>query len=81
MDMSVDQEGSFAGRPFSGPGYTAVAHVFVMEWAAIVRDLIIGLLIAGAMAACVPVVLRFLRTGGPHVLTQMQRSGSSPERS
>jgi hypothetical protein len=28
--------------------------VFVMEWAAIIRDLVIGLLIAGAIAAWVP---------------------------
>ena len=54
MDMSIQQDGSFARRLFSGPGYTAVADVFVMEWAAIARDLIIGLLIAGAMAAWVP---------------------------
>ena len=31
-----------------------MAHVFVMEWAAILRDLVIGLLIAGAIAAWVP---------------------------
>jgi hypothetical protein len=31
-----------------------VAHVFVMEWAAILRDLVIGLLAAGAIAAWVP---------------------------
>jgi len=54
MDMSVQGEGSFAKRPFSGPGFTSVSHVFVMEWAAILRDLIIGLLIAGAIAAWVP---------------------------
>ena len=38
----------------SGDGLTAVSHVFVMEWAAILRDLLIGLLIAGAIAAWVP---------------------------
>ncbi|MFL0284583.1 permease [Mycobacterium sp. SMC-21] len=54
MDMSVQGEGSFAKRLFSGPGFTSVSHVFVMEWAAILRDLIIGLLIAGAIAAWVP---------------------------
>jgi uncharacterized protein len=54
MDMSVQRPGSFANRLFSGEGYTAVAHVFVMEWAAIIRDLIIGLLAAGAIAAWVP---------------------------
>src|SRR3974390_2615404 len=54
MDMSVQRPGSFASRLFSGDGYTSVAHVFVMEWAAIIRDLVIGLLIAGAIAAWVP---------------------------
>ena len=54
MDMSVQGEGSFVRRLFSGPGLTSVSHVFVMEWAAILRDLIIGLLIAGAIAAWVP---------------------------
>jgi uncharacterized protein len=54
MDMSVQRPGSFASRLFSRDGYTAVAQVFVMEWAAIIRDLIIGLLVAGAIAAWVP---------------------------
>src|SRR6202046_3734931 len=47
MDMSVQRPGSFASRLFSADGYTAVAHVFVMEWAAVVRDLVIGLVAAG----------------------------------
>lgn len=54
MDMSVQGEGSFRRRLLSGAGYTATAHVFVMEWAAILRDLVLGLLIAGAVAAWVP---------------------------
>jgi len=54
MDMSVQREGSFWRRLFSGEGLTSVSHVFVMEWAAILRDLILGLLIAGAIAAWVP---------------------------
>ncbi|MFF3142416.1 permease [Streptomyces sp. NPDC057927] len=54
MDMSIRTEGSFARRLLSREGYTSVAHVFVMEWAAILRDLVIGLLIAGAIAAWVP---------------------------
>src|SRR4051812_8357430 len=33
MDMSVQGGGSFRQRLFSGRGFTAVAHVFVMEWA------------------------------------------------
>ncbi|MFI5702959.1 permease [Streptomyces xanthochromogenes] len=54
MDMSVRKEGSFSARLFSAEGFTSTAHVFVMEWAAILRDLVVGLLIAGAIAAWVP---------------------------
>ncbi|MEU8925038.1 permease [Kitasatospora sp. NPDC048545] len=54
MDMSVTGSGSFAGRLLSPRGFTSVSHVFVMEWAAILKDLVIGLLIAGAIAAWVP---------------------------
>nr|WP_235215964.1 permease [Mycobacterium kyorinense] len=54
MDMSVQGEGSFWRRLLSPQGFTAVSHVFVMEWAAILRDLVLGLLIAGAIAAWVP---------------------------
>ena len=54
MDMSVQQEGSFFRRLLSREGFTSVSHVFVMEWSAILRDLIVGLLIAGAIAAWVP---------------------------
>ncbi|WP_255359830.1 permease [Nocardia sp. BMG111209] len=54
MDMAVAGEGSFWRRLVSGRGFTAVAHVFVMEWAAILRDLVVGLLIAGAIGAWVP---------------------------
>lgn len=50
MDMSVPEQGSFRSRLFSGPGFTAMSQVFVMEWAAILRDL----LIAGAIGAWVP---------------------------
>lgn len=54
MDTSVQREGSLARRLFSREGFTSTSHVFVMEWAAILRDLVIGLLIAGAIAAWVP---------------------------
>ena len=54
MDMSVQREGPFWRRLVSGEGFTSVSHVFVMEWAAIIRDLAIGLLVAGAVAAWVP---------------------------
>lgn len=54
MDMSVQRAGTFRQRLASAEGFTAVAHVFVMEWAAIWKDLAGGLLIAGAIAAWVP---------------------------
>ncbi len=54
MDMSVGGDGSFLRRLLSRRGFTSVSHVFVMEWAAILRDLIGGLFIAGAIAAWVP---------------------------
>ncbi|GIH18066.1 permease [Rugosimonospora africana] len=54
MDMSVQSGGSFGRRLLSREGFTSVSHVFVMEWAAIWRDLFGGLLIAGAIAAWVP---------------------------
>ncbi|MCV7257364.1 permease [Mycobacterium shimoidei] len=54
MDMSVQGDGSFWRRLLSRRGFTSVSHVFVMEWTAIFRDLVLGLLIAGAIAAWVP---------------------------
>ena len=54
MDMSVQRPGSFWRRLISGEGFTSVSHVFVMEWAAIWRDLVIGLVVAGAIGAWVP---------------------------
>jgi uncharacterized protein len=54
MDMSVPGDGPFRKRLLSRAGFTSVSHVFVMEWAAILRDLLLGLLAAGAIAAWVP---------------------------
>ncbi len=54
MDMSIQTEGSFWQRLFSADGFTAVAQVFIMEWAAILRDVVLGLLIAGAIGSWVP---------------------------
>src|SRR5713101_7696159 len=54
MDMSIHGEGSFWQRLRSPAGFTSVAHVFVMEWAAVIRDIVGGLLMAGAIAAWVP---------------------------
>jgi uncharacterized protein len=54
MDMSIKSGGGFWQRLISRDGYTSVSNIFVMEWAAVIRDIIGGLLIAGAVAAWVP---------------------------
>jgi uncharacterized protein len=54
MDMSIRSGGSFRRRLASRDGYTAVSHIFVMEWASVLRDVAGGLLIAGAVGAWVP---------------------------
>jgi uncharacterized membrane protein YraQ (UPF0718 family) len=55
MDMSVEANGrSLWHRLRSPEGFTATAEYFVMDWAAVARDVFGGLLIAGALAAWVP---------------------------
>src|ERR1700744_2299901 len=54
MDMSIQGEGSFGRRLLSAQGFTSISHVFVMEWLAVLRDIVLGLLIAGAIGAWVP---------------------------
>src|SRR5881397_3179272 len=52
MDMSMT-EGSLWQRITSKDGFTATSHYFVMDWAAVWKDIAVGLLIAGALAAWV----------------------------
>jgi uncharacterized membrane protein YraQ (UPF0718 family) len=54
MDMSVAGGDSWWRRLRSPQGFTATAECFVMDWAAIGRDVVGGLLAAGALAAWVP---------------------------
>lgn len=54
MDMSVEGGGSFWQRLLSDRGFTAVSHLFVMDWASVWTDILLGFLIAGALAAWVP---------------------------
>ncbi len=54
MDMSVHGAGSWHQRLRTPQGFTATANYFVMDWAAIWKDIVGGLLIAGALAAWVP---------------------------
>jgi hypothetical protein len=53
MDMSVEG-GSLWQRIVSDRGLTAISHYFVMDWASVWSDIVLGLLIAGALAAWVP---------------------------
>jgi uncharacterized membrane protein YraQ (UPF0718 family) len=54
MDMSVHGDRSFWRRLASGDGLTSTANYFVMDVVAVSRDIVGGLLIAGAFAAWVP---------------------------
>src|SRR5438309_2183818 len=55
MDMSVEANGRSVWQRLRSPeGFTATANYFVMDWAAVARDIFGGLLIAGALAAWVP---------------------------
>jgi uncharacterized membrane protein YraQ (UPF0718 family) len=54
MDMAVAGDGSWWKRLRTPAGFTATSNYFVMDWAAVARDVFGGLLIAGALAAWVP---------------------------
>ena len=54
MDMSINEEGSLISRLRSKKAINSISHIFVMEWVAVIRDIVLGLLIAGAIAAWVP---------------------------
>lgn len=54
MDMSVQGEGTLWKRLFSRKGLDAVAGYFVMDWTSVWKDILGGVLIAGAFAAWLP---------------------------
>jgi uncharacterized protein len=66
MDMSV-QGGSFLRRLLSPRAFTAIAHNFYADLVSIWQDLLAGFLIAGALAAWVPVAFwqAFFLSGDP----------------
>jgi uncharacterized protein len=53
MDMSLE-DGPLLRRLFSGEGFTSISHFFVMDVASVWIDVVLGFLIAGALAAWVP---------------------------
>jgi uncharacterized membrane protein YraQ (UPF0718 family) len=54
MDMSVTADGTLWQRLWSKDGFTSVSLYYVMDWVSVLRDIVLGLLIAGAFAAWVP---------------------------
>jgi uncharacterized membrane protein YraQ (UPF0718 family) len=54
MDMSVTEGGGLFRRALSPRGITAISHYFVMDWAAVWKDVAGGLLLAGALGTFVP---------------------------
>ena len=54
-DMSVEGNEPILRKLMSSDGRTATSHFYVMDWASVWTDLVLGLLIAGAVAAWVPV--------------------------
>ncbi len=54
-EMSMAQrEGSWRKRLGSKAGWIAISHGFVMNWAMLWKDILVGVLVAGALAAWVP---------------------------
>jgi uncharacterized membrane protein YraQ (UPF0718 family) len=54
MDMTIQEDGSLVQRLLSKSAVTSISHIFIMEWAAVIKDIVLGLLIAGAVGAWVP---------------------------
>ncbi|HVD01668.1 MAG TPA: permease [Candidatus Dormibacteraeota bacterium] len=53
MDMSITG-GPFLGRLLSARAFTAISHYFYMDVASLWQDVLLGFLVAGALAAWVP---------------------------
>ncbi len=53
MDMAAQGE-TWIGRLRSPGVFTAISNIFVMEWAAVLGDIVLGLVLSGCIAAWVP---------------------------
>ncbi len=51
---TMARQGSWRQRLTSSEGWTAISHFFVMNWAMLWKDILVGLLISGALGALVP---------------------------
>jgi len=54
MDMSVSGDSPFWRRLLSPRAFTATSHLYVMNWWSVLFDIVLGLSIAGCLAAWVP---------------------------
>lgn len=66
MDMTATGD-TWLARLRSPGAFTAVSHIFVMEWAAVLGDIVLGLVLSGCIAAWVPAAFwqRFFLVGHP----------------
>jgi hypothetical protein len=66
MDMAAKGD-TWLTRLRSPAALTAVSHIFVMEWAAVLPDILLGLVLSGCIAAWVPAAFwqRFFLVGHP----------------
>jgi uncharacterized membrane protein YraQ (UPF0718 family) len=66
MDMAATGD-TWLARLRSPGAFTAVSHIFVMEWAAVLGDIVLGLVLSGCIAAWVPAAFwqRFFLVGHP----------------
>ena len=58
---------TWLARLRSREAFTSISHIFVMEWAAVLPDIVLGLVLAGCIAAWVPAAFwqRFFLVGHP----------------
>ncbi|HEX4581521.1 MAG TPA: permease, partial [Acidobacteriaceae bacterium] len=68
MDMAAKGD-TWLARLRSPEAFTAVSNIFVMEWAAVLGDIVLGLVLSGCIAAWVPAAFwqRFFLVGHPAV--------------
>ncbi len=66
MDMAASGD-TWLARLRSREVFTSISHIFVMEWAAVLPDIVLGLVLAGCIAAWVPAAFwqRFFLVGHP----------------
>ena len=54
MDMSVHENGSWLKKATSPAGFTSISHFFIMDVTSLWRDILLGVVLSGLLAAIVP---------------------------